>query len=163
VFGVLVLDDAGIVPGYTLNGDAGVSFVTVSLQDSVSHQNCSVSLQPSFVRFDFAHTSTRSFETVVFNFSNGALIESDCPAEANDLLARLQAQFGDFIVGFATARFAADRPRLDVYLNASKPIPGTASITVAGGGRGYFMDGGVVTSLQLEPPLNTLPAGYYKF
>jgi hypothetical protein len=69
-------------------------------------------------------------------------------------------------VGFARARFAEDRPYLDVFLDGDAWLPsGTASIVRTRGGLGSAMsvDGVVDESVRVEPDPGTLDRALYDF
>jgi hypothetical protein len=161
--GSIAIDDAGIRPTFSINGVLYPSQITVSLTETATSRSCGVTLDPKFVTFSYASTSTRQFKTVVIDLAASTMLEDTCGWDDAYILQQLGDRFGTYIVGFAQARFAEDRPYVDVYLNASKGLGNaTASIVRAGGGAAYQMaaDGSVVEVTVQPTPGTLLPALY---
>lgn len=164
--GQLAIDEVGIRPTFLIEGAQYLSVVSVGLTNIATMQSCTVKLFPHFVQFGSSSTSTRQFKTVVLDFAHATMLEDGCHWDDTHILAGLATRFGNYIVGFAQARFAEDRPYVDVYLNASNGLGNqTASITRAGGGTAYAMDAaGTMTETIVEPtPGQPLVRAVYDF
>lgn len=164
--GQLAIDEVGIRPSFKINGIEYLSVVNVGLTDPATATSCTVKLLPHFVQFGSASTSTRQFKTVVLDFAQAQMLEDGCHWDDAHIFATLAARFGSYVVGFAQARFAEDRPWLDIYLNAANGLGNsTASITRAGAGAAYAMDAaGNVTETMVEPtPGQPLVRAVYDF
>lgn len=164
--GQLAIDDVGIRASFRIDGIEYLSVVDVGLVNTATMQSCGVKLFPKFVQFGSASTSTRQFKTVVLDFAQATILQDGCGWDDAHILAGLATQFGNYIVGFAQARFAEDRPYVDVYLNAANGLGNqTANITRAGGGSAYAMDAaGNVTETMVEPtPGQPLVRAVYDF
>ncbi len=166
ITGQLAIDEAGIRPTFVIAGAAYVSIVSVGLTETATGVRCGVKIAPRFVQFGTASTSTRQFKTVVLDFAAAKIVEDSCHWDDAHILAGIADRFGNYIVGFAQARFAEDRPYVDVYLNAAKGLGNqTANITRAGGGSAYQMDAnGTVVETIVEPtPGQPLVRALYDF
>lgn len=166
VAGSLAIDDAGLRATFSVGGVTEPSRVTVSLTAAGTTTPCEVTLRPAFVSFSTASTSTRQFKTAVLDFATSTVHEDKCKWDDAYILERLAAQFGNYIVGFAQARFAEDRPRIDVFLDAVQPFPNqTANIVLAGGGYGYAMAAGGTINVNalVEPTPGTLVPALYEW
>jgi hypothetical protein len=164
VGGQLAIDDSGIRSTYQYQGGAYLSVVTLGLTATGSTTSCQVTISPGFVQFGTAHTSTRSFKTVVLDFSTSQMLEDKCMWDDAWILSQLGAQFGQYVVGFAQARFTTDQPNVDVYLAAAMGFGDTANIVRAGGGTAYQMGAdGTVTDTVIQPAPGTLLPGLYIF
>lgn len=163
--GKIAIDDAGLRETYTYHGNTFTSNVGVSLTETATNKTCGVTLSPKFVQFGTASTSTRHFKTVVIDFAHSKVIEDKCGWDDAWILSQLDQEFGNYIVGFAQARFTEDQPNVDVYLDAVQPFPNqTANITRAGGGIVYQMDAdGSVQDAVIQPAAGTLLPGLYDF
>ncbi len=153
ISGQLAIDETGIRPTFLIAGAEYVSIVSVSLTETATGVHCGVKVAPHFVQFGSASTSTRQFKTVVLDFAAAEIVEDSCHWDDAHILAGLADRFGNYVVGFAQARFAEDRPNVDVYLNAAKGLGNsTANITRAGGGAAYQMDAnGTVVETMVQP------------
>jgi hypothetical protein len=166
ISGSLAIDEAGIRPTFFVEGTEYVSIVSVGLTETATMVHCGVKLAPRFVQFGSSSTSTRQFRTVVLDFAQAEILEDTCHWDDDYILATLAERFGTYTVGFAQARFAEDRPYVDVYLNAAKGLGGgTANITRAGGGSAYSMDAsGTVVDTMVQPtPGQPLIRALYDF
>jgi hypothetical protein len=163
--GQLAIDEVGIRQTFTFQGTQYVSVVVASLTETATNKNCGVTIAPTFVQFSSASTSTRQFKTVVLDFATASVLEDKCGWDDAYILATLAEQYGHYIVGFAQARFAEDRPDVDVFLDADKPFANqTANIVYAGGGAAWSMAAdGTVTETRVEPTPGTLVRGLYDF
>jgi hypothetical protein len=164
--GQLAIDEVGIRPTFLIQGAEYLSVINVGLTDTATMQNCTVKLFPHFVQFGSSSTSTRQFKTVVLDFAQATILEDGCHWDDAHILAGLATRFGNYIVGFAQARFPEDRPYVDVYLNAANGLGNqTANITRAGGGTAYAMDAaGNVSETIVEPtPGQPLVRAVYDF
>ena len=164
--GSLAIDDAGIRPTYKISVIEYASVVDVGLTASGETTSCVVTLKPKFVQFGSGSTETRVFKTVVIDFAASTVMTDKCKWDDAYVLAKLGEQFGTFEIGLAQARFTEDRPYLDVYYDAEKPLPNnTASITRVGAGVGYPMaaTGVVDTSMKVQPTPGTLVPALYDF
>lgn len=164
--GQLAIDEAGIRPAFLIDGAEYLSYVGVSLTETATQVHCGVKLAPHFVQFGSASTSTRQFKTVVLDFATATILEDTCHWDDAHILAGLAARFGNYIVGFAQARFPEDRPYVDVYLNAANGLGNsTANVTRAGGGAAYQMDasGSVVETMVQPTPGQPLVRALYDF
>ena len=93
------------------------------------------------------------------------ILEAIRGAQGGGAVQQLGQQFGNYIAGFAQARFAEDQPNVDVFLDAEQPFPNsTANIVLAGGGTAYQMgaDGSVV-QVTVQPAAGTLVPALYMF
>ncbi len=151
--GELAIDETGVRPTFLIAGVEHVSNVSVGLTATATGVHCGVKIAPHFVQFGAASTSTRQFKTVVLDFATATIVEDSCHWDDAHILAGISDRLGNYIVGFAQARFAQDRPYVDVYLNATKGLGNsTANITRAGGGSAYQMDAsGTVVGTMVEP------------
>lgn len=166
ISGQLAIDESGIRPSFFISGGEYLTVVNIGLTDPATDTSCTVKLRPHFVQFGSASTSTRQFKTVVLDFAQAEMLEDGCHWDDAHIFATLAARFGNYIVGFARARFDEDRPWVDVYLNAANGLGNsTASITRAGGGAAYAMDAaGNVTETMVEPtPGQPLVRAVYDF
>lgn len=165
ISGQLAIDDAGLRQTFTIQGVQYVSVVVASLTETATNKNCGVTIAPAFVQFSSASTSTRQFKTVVLDFATATVLDDKCGWDDAYILATLAEQYGHYIVGFAQARFAEDRPDVDVFLDADKPFANqTANIVYAGGGAAYTMAAdGTVTDTRVEPAPGTLVRALYDF
>jgi len=166
VTGQLAIDDAGVRSTFTINGQSGLSLITLFLTATGATTACEVTIQPRFVMFDTGSTSTRQFKTVVYDVAGSIVVEDKCHFDDAYMLAMVQQQWGTVEIGFAQARFAEDRPNVDVFYDATNPFPNdTANIVRAGGGRGFAMapDGTVDDKTLVEPPPGTLLPAVYVF
>jgi hypothetical protein len=163
--GQLAIDDVGIRQTFSFQGQQYVSVVVASLTETATNKNCGVTIAPKFVQFSSASTSTRQFKTVVIDFAAATMLEDKCGWDDAYILATLAEQYGHYIVGFAQARFAEDRPNIDVFLDAVKPFANqTANIVYAGGGAAWSMAAdGTVTETMVEPAPGTLVRALYDF
>ncbi len=164
--GQLAIDEVGIRPTFLIEGAQYLSVISVGLTNTATMQSCTVKLFPHFVQFGSSSTSTRQFKAVVLDFGQATMLEDGCHWDDAHILAGLATRFGNYIVGFAQARFAEDRPYVDVYLNASNGLGNqTANITRAGGGTAYAMDAaGNMTETIVEPtPGQPLVRAVYDF
>ena len=161
--GQLAVTDTGLRATFTIQGTEYLSVVNVGLTETATDKHCGIKLSPKFVTFGSSSTSTRQFKTVVIDLAGSTMLEDGCAWDDAYVLQKLGDIFGNYIVGFAQARFTEDRPYLDVYLNASKGLgSGTASIVRAGAGSAYAMaaDGSVTETLVQPAPGTLLPAVY---
>jgi hypothetical protein len=164
--GQLAIDEAGIRETFFIEGVEYLSVINVGLTNTETMQNCGVTLFPKFVQFGSSSTSTRQFKTVVLDFAQATMLKDNCGWDDAHILAGLSTRFGNYIVGFAQARFAEDRPYVDVYLNATNGLGNsTSSITQAGGGTAFAMDAaGNVSESVVEPtPGQPLVRAVYDF
>ncbi|MFN0246036.1 MAG: hypothetical protein ACKV2T_03955 [Kofleriaceae bacterium] len=164
--GQLAIDETGIRPSFYIEGVEYLSVIPVGLTNTATMESCTVQLFPKFVAFGSASTSTRQFKTVVLDFAQATILQDGCGWDDAHILAGLAARFGNYIVGFAQARFAEDRPYVDVYLNAANGLGNqTANITRAGGGTAFAMDAaGNVSETIVEPtPGQPLVRAVYDF
>lgn len=164
--GQLAIDETGIRRSFFGAGEEYLSVINVGLTDPATNTSCTVKLFPHFVAFGGASTSTRQFKTVVLDFAQAEMLEDGCHWDDAHIFATLAQRFGNYIVGFAQARFAEDRPWVDVYLNAANGLGNsTANITRAGGGAAYAMDAaGNITETMIEPtPGQPLVRALYDF
>ncbi|CAN5694761.1 hypothetical protein BH11MYX3_BH11MYX3_20330 [soil metagenome] len=164
--GELAIDETGIRRTFLIAGTEYVSIVSVGLTETATNVHCGVKIAPHFVQFGSASTSTRQFRTVVLDFAAADIVEDSCHWDDAYMLSGIADRFGNYVVGFAQARFAEDRPYVDVYLNAAKGLGNsTANITRAGGGSAYQMDAsGTVVETVVEPtPGQPLVRALYEF
>ncbi len=164
--GQLAIDEVGIRPSFFIDGVEYLSVINVGLTNTETMESCGVVLFPKFVQFGSSSTSTRQFKTVVLDFAQATMLEDNCGWDDAHILAGLSTRFGNYIVGFAQARFAEDRPYVDVYLNATNGLGNsTSSITQAGGGMAFAMDAaGNVSQAIVEPtPGQPLVRAVYDF
>jgi hypothetical protein len=163
--GQLAITSTGIRDTFTIEGAEYLSVISVGLTETATNKHCGIKLSPKFVTFGSSSTSTRQFRTVVIDLAGSTMLEDGCKWDDAFMLARLGEIFGNYIVGFAQARFTEDRPYLDVYLNASKGLGNqTASIVRAGSASAYAMaaDGSVSETL-VQPAPGTLVDAVYDF
>jgi hypothetical protein len=161
----LAIDDNGIRPTYKSGSAEKQSLVTVSLTETGMTTSCSVSLAPKFVAFGYSSASNRQFKTVIIDFASSTVVDDKCKWDDAWITSKLDEQFGHYEIGFAQARFAEDRPGLDVLLDADKTFSNsTASFTYAGAGTAYSMTAdGAQTFTMVEPAPGTLVPAVYKF
>ena len=161
----LAVDDVGIRKTYKSGSVEKPSYVAVSLTDTATNTSCSVKLEPKFVGFGHASTSTRQFKTIIIDFAGSTVIEDKCMWDDTWITSKLDEQFGHYQVGFSQARFAEDRPGLDVFLDADKGFSNsTANITYAGAGTAQAITAdGTLTLMTVEPAPGTLVPAVYKF
>jgi hypothetical protein len=162
VGGKLAIDDAGIRATY---GSGMSSIVTLSLTEQGKTTSCGFTVEPRFLQFGTASTSTRQFKTVMIDFAQSTVHRDDCKWDDAHVLQALGAQFGAYTIGFAQARFPEDRPYVDVFLDAVQPFPNqTANIVYAGGGLATAMAAdGTITGPTVEPAPGTLVRALYDF
>jgi hypothetical protein len=164
VTGQLAIDDAGIRATFTTDGQPAISFLTLFLTATGAATGCEFTIAPKFVMFDTGSTSTRQFKTVVYDVAGSTVVEDKCHFDDAYVLAQVQQEWGTVEIGFAQARFAEDRPNVDVFYDATNAFPNdTANIVRAGGGRAFAMapDGSVDSTKIVEPaPGTLLPAAY---
>jgi len=163
--GQLAITSTGIRPTFTIQGAEYLSVVSVGLSETGTDKHCGIKLSPKFVTFGSSSTSTRQFRTVVIDLAGSTMLEDGCKWDDAYMLQKLGYTFGNYIVGFAQARFTEDRPYLDVYLNASKGLGNqTASIVRAGSASAYAMaaDGSMSETL-VQPAPGTLVDAVYDF
>jgi len=161
--GQLAVTDTGLRATFTIQGTEYLSVVNVGLTETATDKHCGIKLSPKFVAFGSSSTSTRQFKTVIIDLAGSTMLEDGCAWDDAYVLQKLGDIFGNYIVGFAQARFVEDRPYLDIYLNATKGLgAGTASIVRAGAGSAYAMaaDGSVTETLVQPAPGTLLPAVY---
>ncbi len=161
--GQLAVTDTGIRATFTIQGTEYLSVINVGLTETATDKHCGIKLSPKFVTFGSSSTSTRQFKTVIIDLAGSTMLEDGCAWDDAYVLQKLGDLFGNYIVGFAQARFVEDRPYLDIYLNATKGLgAGTASIVRAGAGSAYAMapDGSVTETLVQPAPGTLLPAVY---
>ena len=166
VTGQLAIDDAGIRATFLTNGQPGISFLTMFLTETGATTGCEFTIAPKFAMFDTGSTSTRQFKTVVYDVAGSTVVEDKCHFDDAYVLAQVQAQWGTVEIGFAQARFAEDRPNVDVFYDATITFPGNSdNIVRAGGGRGFAMaaDGTVDSTKIVEPTPGTLLPAVYVF
>lgn len=166
VTGQLAIDDAGVRATFTTDGQPGISFLTLFLTATGASTGCEFTIAPRFVMFDTGSTSTRQFKTVVYDVAGSTVVEDKCHFDDAYVLAQVAQQWGTVEIGFAQARFAEDRPNVDVFYDAVQPFPGDSDTIVrAGGGRGFAMapDGSVDSTKIVEPPPGTLLPAVYVF
>ena len=163
--GQLAITSTGIRETFTIEGTEYLSVVSVGLTETGTDKHCGIKLSPKFVTFSSSSTSTRQFKTVVIDLAGSTMLEDGCKWDDTYMLQQLGVIFGNYIVGFAQARFTEDRPYLDVYLNASKGLgAGTASIVRAGSASAYAMaDDGSVMETLVQPTPGTLLDAVYDF
>lgn len=165
ISGSIAIDDAGIRPTFIIEGVVYPSQINVSLTETATAKNCGVILDPKFVTFSSASTSTRQFKTVVIDLAASTMLDDKCGWDDAWILQQIGAQYGNYIVGFAQARFTEDRPNVDVYLNASKGLGNqTANVVRAGGGAAWQMaSDGTVAEVMVQPTPGTLLPALYDF
>lgn len=108
--GQLAIDEVGIRASFFIDGEEYLSVVSVGLTDTATMQSCTVKLFPHFVQFGSSSTSTRQFKTVVLDFAQATMLDDGCHWDDAHILQGLATRFGNYIVGFAQARFPEDRP-----------------------------------------------------
>ena len=93
------------------------------------------------------------------------MLSDQCKWDDAYILQEIHNQFGQVEIGFAQARFAEDRPYLDVFLDAEQTFPNsTANITLAGAGVAWALAAdGSVGSMMVEPAPGTLMPAVYEF
>jgi len=163
--GQLAVTDLGIRETFTIQGTEYLSVINVGLTETATDKHCGIKLSPKFATFGSSSTSTRQFKTVVIDLAGSTMLVDGCKWDDAYMLEQLGVIFGNYIVGFAQARFTEDRPYLDVYLNATKGQgSGTASIVRAGAGSAYAMAAdGSVTEVLVQPAPGTLLPAVYDF
>ena len=163
--GQLAITSAGIRETFTIEGTEYVSVLNVGLTETATDKHCGLKLSPKFVTFSSASTSTRQFKTVVIDLAGSSMLEDGCHWDDAYMLQQIGTTYGNYVVGFAQARFTEDRPYLDVYLNATKGLgSSTASIVRAGGASAYAMAAdGSVTETLVQPTPGTLLDAVYDF
>lgn len=163
--GQLAITSTGIRETFTIGRVEYLSVVSVGLTETGTDKHCGIKLSPKFVTFGSSSTSTRQFRTVVIDLAGSTMLEDGCKWDDAYMLQKLGDTFGNYIVGFAQARFTEDRPYLDVYLNATKGLGNsTASIVRAGGASAYAMAAdGSVTETLVQPAPGTLVDAVYDF
>ncbi|MBA3456858.1 MAG: hypothetical protein H0T42_27460 [Deltaproteobacteria bacterium] len=163
--GQLAVTSTGIRETFTIQGAEYLSVVNVGLTETGTENHCGIKLSPKFATFSSASTNTRQFKTIVIDLAGSTMLEDNCKWDDAYILQRLGDIFGNYVVGFAQARFTEDRPYLDIYLNASKGLgAGTASVVRAGAGSAYAMAAdGSVTEVMVQPTPGTLLDAVYDF
>jgi hypothetical protein len=164
--GQLAIDDLGVRETFIANGQTFLSVVTLFLTEAGATTSCELTIRPAFTQFGFESTSNRQFKTVTFDVATSTVVEDKCGWDDAYMLAEITNQFGATEIGFTQARFAEDRPALDVLFDAEKTFPGnSANITAVAGGAGFPMaeDGTVDLTTRIEPPGGTLIRGLYQF
>lgn len=164
--GSLAIDDVGLRETFRVGTQTYYSYVSLSLLTEGGPQaGCAVLLRPRFVAFDYGSPSNRQFKTLLLDPAGSMILEDRCGWSDSHILQGLGA-IGTIEVGFAQARFAEDRPYLDVFLDGDAWLPSdTASIVRVGSGTGSAMaeDGTVNESVRVEPAPGTLTRGLYDF
>jgi hypothetical protein len=161
--GQLAVTDTGLRETFTIDGQQYLTVINVGLTETGTDKHCGLTLNPKFVAFGSSSTSTRQFKTVIIDLAGSTIIEDGCHWDDAYMLEQIGATYGNYIVGFAQARFVEDRPYLDTYLNASRGLgASTASIVRAGSSSAYAMaaDGTVSQTLVQPAPGTLLPAVY---
>lgn len=161
----LAIDDNGIRDTYKSGSVEKPSYVSVSLTETGMTTSCSVKIKPKFVAFGHSSASNRNFKTVIIDFAASTIIDDMCHWDDAWITSKLDEQFGHYEIGFSQARFAEDRPGLDVLLDADKVFSNsTASFTYAGAGTAMAMNpDGSITLTAVEPAPGTLVPALYKF
>lgn len=166
VYGELAIDDNGIRTDYRLNGVPKTSSLTISLRDPTTPGSdyCEVVVPPTFLGFANRSTSNRQFKVVQLDLGAGPILSDGCGWDDAHMLQRL-ATMSPAEVGWMRARFAEDRPRLDIYYGGEWLPPDTASIVHAPGLVAYAMapDGTATTTNVVEPDPGTLLPGVYQY
>ncbi len=163
--GQLAITDTGLRETFTIQGVEYLTVINVGLTETATDKHCGLKLFPRFVQFGHSSTSTRQFKTVILDLAGSTILEDGCAWDDAYMLATLGDVFGNYIVGFAQARFTEDRPYLDTYLNATKGLgAGTASIVRAGSSSAYAMAAdGSMSETMVQPTPGTLVSAVYDF
>lgn len=165
ITGQIAVDDAGMRETFKLDGTAFFSHISLSLTEEGATTSCRFVIKPAFVAFDTVSTSTRFFKTVMYDVATSTVLLDECGWDDAYVLAEVKNQWGLAEVGWIQARFAEDRPNLDVIIDADKPFGDSANITRVAAGVGFAMaeDGTVDGNTLVEPPQGTLIRGLYQF
>lgn len=163
--GSLAIDEVGIRPTFQIGAQTYASYVALSLRETGATTSCAVWLTPSFVAFDGGSTGSRIFKTVRLNPAAATIIDDKCGWDDTYILQQL-ASIGMIEIGFSQARFAEDRPYLDLFFDGEEWLPSdTASIVYTGAADGWTMaaDGTVNATVRVQPVAGTLDRGLYDF
>ena len=164
--GQLAVDDTGVLATFTVQGQVIPSHIDLFLTATGATSSCTFTIAPAFVAFDTGSPSNRFFKTVRYDVAASTVLLDECHFDDAYVLNEVKNQYGLAEVGWARARFDADRPNLDVFLDADMTFPGqTDSIVRAGGGAGFAMaaDGTVDGNTLVEPVGGTLDRALYQW
>lgn len=165
ITGQIAVDDAGMRDTFIVNGQTVPSHIDLSLTEQGASTSCRFIIAPAFIKLDTISTSTRFVKSVQYDVATSLVLLDECHWDDAYVLAEIKNQWGLAEVGWAQARFAEDRPNLDVIIDAEKPFGDTDTITRVAGGVGFAMadDGTVDGATLIEPAQGTLIRGLYQF
>ncbi|MEO8705007.1 MAG: hypothetical protein ABI867_33450 [Kofleriaceae bacterium] len=162
--GQLAVDDAGLRAQFTLQGQAALSFMELSLTETGASTSCQFVIFPAFTAFGSGSPANRTFKTVTYDVATSTVISDGCHWDDQYVLDEVKRQWGSAEIGWARARFAEDRPKLDVFFDAEVTFPGDSdSITAVGRGSAFVMsaEGAVDPAVITEPIGGTLDRAVY--